>query len=331
MKTARYSEPAKGGVRCLLCPHACLLKEGETGRCHSRTVLDGVLRAAGYGQVPAAHLDPIEKKPLYHFYPGTELFSIGGWGCNLQCQFCQNWTLSQTVKFDPLAAWSVRDVLEHALAGGGIGVAYTYNEPLINVEFVYDCAVALHAAGLKNVLVTNGYTNATPAEEILPYIDAVNLDIKSMENSFYRDICGGSLAPVLRFARQVVAGGVHLEVTNLVIPGLNSDDRQIDMLASWIAETLGTAVPLHLTAYRPEYRMQRPPTGAADLHRVFERARRTLTHVYTGNLNLSSGRDTVCGQCGAMLVLRKNWFTRIENLSADGHCSVCGAASGVIV
>jgi pyruvate formate lyase activating enzyme len=317
-------------VRCLLCPHECLVKEGHSGRCRVRTVSGGILQADGYGQISAAHLDPVEKKPLYHFHPGTFIYSIGGWGCNFRCRFCQNWTISQQTRFDPGNACRAGDVVRQAVASGGIGVAYTYNEPLTGYEFVYDCAEAVRKAGLKNVLVTNGYVEPLPAAALLPWIDAVNLDIKSMDDQFYREVCGGSLAPVLRFARQVVDAGVHLEVTNLLIPGLNSDDRQTDTLASWIAETLGPRIPLHITAYRPEYSMALPPTRAADLRMAFSRAKRLLAHVYTGNLDMPEGRDTLCQSCGAPLVEREGRHPKVT-LTGEGRCASCRTVSEVVV
>ncbi len=317
-------------MRCLLCPHECLVKEGHSGRCRVRSVSDGILQADGYGQISAAHLDPVEKKPLYHFHPGTSIYSIGGWGCNFRCRFCQNWTISQQVHVDPGNATGVEDVVRQAVASGGIGVAYTYNEPLIGYEFVHDCAEAVRKAGLKNVLVTNGYVESLPAAALLPWIDAVNLDIKSMDDPFYREVCSGSLAPVLRFARQVVDTGVHLEVTHLLIPGLNSEERQTDTLASWIAETLGPRIPLHITAYRPEYSMALPPTRAADLRRAFSRAKRLLEHVYTGNLDIPEGRDTRCRSCGALLVERTGRAIKVT-LTAEGRCASCGTASGIVV
>jgi len=330
MHAALYSEPAENGVRCLLCPHGCLLQEGGTGLCHVRMVRGGILRAVGYGQISAAHLDPVEKKPLYHFHPGAAVYSIGGWGCNFRCRFCQNWTISQQACLDPERGCGVDDVVCRALSSGGIGVAYTYNEPLVGYEFVHDCAVAVREAGLKNVLVTNGYINPDPAAALLPWIDAVNLDIKSMEDAFYRKVCGGSLAPVQRFARQVSGAGVHLEVTNLLIPGMNSEDRHIDALASWIAEMLNDRVPLHITAYRPEYSMALPPARESDLRRAYIRAKRLLPFVYTGNLDIPEGRDTRCRHCGVVLVEREARRVRLQGLTTAGRCASCGQDSCMI-
>ncbi len=332
MHAARYTKPAGNGVQCLLCPHGCRLGEGETGRCRVRTVVGGMLQADGYGRISAAHLDPIEKKPLYHFYPGSMVYSIGGYGCNFHCRFCQNWSVSQQFRSGAADVARVEDIVCQAVGTGAVGVAYTYNEPLVGWEFVHDCALAVHDAGLKNVLVTNGYVNAEPAAALLPLMDAVNLDIKSMDDGFYRELCGGSLAPVLRFAREAVAVGTHLEVTNLLIPGANSADLQIDTLVSWIAESLHERIPLHITAYRPEYAMTYPATVARDLQRAFGRAKRRLTFVYSGNLDMDEGRDTRCRICDALLVHRATGFeARITGLTADGQCRDCGAGSGIRV
>lgn len=216
------------------------------------------------------------------------------------------------------------------MSSGGIGVAYTYNEPLIGYEFVYDCAVAARENGLKNVLVTNGYVNSEPAAALLPWMDAVNLDIKSMDDTFYRTLCGGSLAPVLRFAQQVVDAGVHLEVTNLLIPGMNNSTQQIEALAAWIANTLNRHVPLHLTAYHPEYTMVLPSTSRVDLQRAFTVAKRHLAHTYTGNLDLPEGRNTFCERCETLLISREERRVQVS-LDRDGRCRTCGAATGIIV
>ena len=283
MKAARYQNIIEDGrVQCRLCPHGCILHEGQTGLCRVRSVRAGELYADGYGRISSENIDPVEKKPLYHFYPGSSIYSIGGWGCNFSCSFCQNWTISQQVLYG--RELTPQQVVVRASQSGGIGIAYTYNEPLISFEFIYDCAVAARNAGLKNVLVTNGYINREPAAELLPLIDALNIDIKSMEDSFYIEQCGGHLRPVLDFAIQAVECGAHVEITNLIIPGLNDDDGKIVRLAEWVADNLGRETPLHLSAYFPQYKLHNPATEKLQVINAVGLARKHLTNVYAGNV-----------------------------------------------
>ena len=322
LKRAEYwAVQPDGRVGCQLCPHHCQLKEGQTGLCRVRTVHGGVLRAMGYGLISSAHVDPIEKKPLYHFHPGAPIFSVGGWGCNFACVFCQNWTISQRLEPGPRRAPEA--IVEQARASGCALVAYTYNEPLVGFEFVRDCARLAHAAGLKNVLVTNGYVEPAPAAELLPLTAALNVDIKSIEEEFYHRQCRGTLAPVLQFCRQALAAGCHVELTNLVIPTLNDRLEQIERLAEWIAANLGPRVPLHLSAYRPEYKAEQPPTPPDTLLQALARCRNHLAYVYVGNVWAAEGQDTRCPACGHELVTRAGYRTALRGLR-DGACAKCG-------
>jgi pyruvate formate lyase activating enzyme len=287
--------------------------------------MNGELKAAGYGHVSAAHLDPVEKKPLYHFYPGTMIFSIGGWGCNLGCEFCQNWEISQQSPL-PGPEYTPDTIAEQAVKSGSIGVAYTYNEPLIACEFVSDCAQRVRAKGLRNVLVTNGFVLPLPASALLPWIDAVNLDIKSMEKSFYKKSCHAALPPVFDFACQVRAAGCHMEITNLVIPGMNDQDSLFEQLASWMAARLGRHTPLHLSAYHPDYKSKNPPTPLATLAHARELCARHLDYVYIGNQISRHGADTVCPGCHATLIERVGYSVKTAGLTAAGFCAGCGRA-----
>ena len=323
METARYWEAMDSGmIRCGLCPHACRLAEGATGRCRVRTVQGGRLRAVSYGTISSSHVDPIEKKPLFHFYPGEAVFSVGSWGCNFSCSFCQNWSISQ--EGCPASGDVTRpeDVVARAQSAGGIGIAYTYNEPLVSYEFVSDCAALARDAGLKNVLVTNGYVCADPAAELLPLIDALNIDVKCIDDAFYAKHCGGHVRPVLDFATQAVAGGCHVEITNLIIPGLNDDSALIESLAAWIATSLGRCTPLHLSAYHPQYRLGVPATPRLQLERARDQALKHLSYVYLGNTSSALGRDTVCPSCGNALVTREGYDTRIAGIEM-GMCTEC--------
>ena len=323
MQTAKFWEKIDAArVRCHLCPHECVIADGKTGLCGIRKAENGELQAAGYGLLSSVNIDPIEKKPLYHFYPGTEIFSIGGWGCNFACAFCQNWTISQQVMLDS-QRYSPDEVINKAIRANSTGIAYTYNEPLIAYEFVSDCARIAKQKGLANVLVTNGYINSGPANELLPLIDALNIDIKSMEDAFYRKQCRGTLKPVLDFTVQAVKAGCHVEVTNLLIPGLNDSDEVIEALAKWMKDNAGRAVPLHLSAYHPQYKLTNPPTSLELLKRAYDICKKELSYVYIGNVITSTGRDTLCLKCGSVLLERRGYDTRMRGIT-NSACGKCG-------
>lgn len=330
MKTAMYWHKIDGArVQCDLCPHACCLGEGGTGLCRVRTMSGGELKCSGYGLLSSSAVDPIEKKPLYHFHPGSRIFSIGGWGCNLSCRFCQNWTISQQsgVSGD---CRSPHEIVESAFRHGSIGIAYTYNEPLINIEFVRDCAELAKARQLTNVLVTNGHIKAEPAADLLPLVDAMNVDIKSIDPSFYRRYCGGYLEPVLAFVEQAAASGCLVELTNLVIPGLNDGEKCFADLSRWIRTRLGETVPLHLSAYFPRYKLDIPPTPVSTLERAYRICSEDLAYVYVGNIVSKVGCDTLCPGCGTVVVSRRGYAATITNLR-NGNCAVCGRPADLVV
>jgi len=330
MKSAAFWHPVEAGkVQCELCPHHCVIAEKKTGLCGIRRVDDGGLVAAGYGLLSARHNDPIEKKPLYHFHPGSQIFSIGGWGCNFACGFCQNWQISQAVNAQA-PSFRPDEVVQAARDQHSLGIAYTYNEPLINYEFVRDCARLARPAGLLNVLVTNGFIEERPAAELLPLIDALNIDIKSMDEAFYKQQCRGALAPVLRFARQAVAEGCHVEITNLLIPGLNDGKEQVGRVSAWMAANLGRETPLHLSAYHPEYKMDLPSTPTAVLERALARCQRDLTYVYMGNVLSSAGQNTLCPKCAQELIVRQGYTVRIVGI-VNHACRQCGRPADVVM
>lgn len=330
IKRAEYwEETADGRIECGLCPHHCRLGEGQFGLCRVRVVQGGVLNAAGYGLVSARHMDPIEKKPLYHYYPGSVIFSVGGWGCNFGCVFCQNWSISQVGAEEGLRH-SPAEMVQSARQSGSEMIAYTYNEPVVGFEFVRDCCRLAREAGVRNVLVTNGYIERKPAVELLPLLGAVNVDIKSIEESFYRRQCRGTLAPVLRFCEQAVKAGCHLELTNLIIPELNDGEQQLEALAVWIKEHLGSLVPLHLSAYHPDYKLREEATPPTTLARAWEVCRRHLDYVYLGNVVSHEGQDTVCPGCKKELVRRKGYAVRMTGMR-DGHCIHCGRKADFVM
>jgi pyruvate formate lyase activating enzyme len=271
----------EGKVRCLLCPNYCLLKKGETGRCSVRQNQNGRLYSLIYGETTSVALDPIEKKPLYHFHPGNSILSLGTKGCNLKCPWCQNWSISQDLSC-PTEKMTPEEAVVRAKQLNSFGIAYTYNEPFIWYEFVYDTARLAHQEGLKNVLVTNGYVNQKPLEEIIGLIDAMNIDVKSMEESFYQKYCGGKLAPVLKSA-ELSAKRCHIEITNLIIPTLNDKQRDFQKLTDWVAEKLGKDVPLHFSRFFPAYKIDIPSTPIETLKAAEAIAKKRLRFVYLGN------------------------------------------------
>lgn len=320
MEAQFYEKSVDNVVRCLLCPHRCVIRRGKKGLCGVRRNDEGTLIAENYGRVTSAAMDPMEKKPLYHFCPGTHILSLGTVGCNLSCSFCQNYAISQDdSSTSPL---SPEDAVAMAERENAAGIAYTYNEPSIWYEHVLDTAKLAREKGLRNVLVTNGFINQEPLEKLLPYIDAANLDIKSIETDFYRRLCGGRVEPVLQTARRMVKS-IHLEVTNLIIPGENDFPDTVEQLASWIAFELGEHVPVHLSAYFPRYQLDAPPTSMQELKEAAEIFSERSRYVYLGNVSSSS--PTMCFSCGELLVERNGYSVGIKALSDDGKCSACGA------
>ncbi|MFH1189790.1 MAG: AmmeMemoRadiSam system radical SAM enzyme [Candidatus Omnitrophota bacterium] len=283
MKEALFYEKLDSRrVRCRLCPVECLITEGRRGSCGVRVNNGGVLYSEVYGKVASASLDPIEKKPLYHYHPGEHIFSIGTKGCNLHCAFCQNWEISQgsNAGLEDIAA---EEVVKRAKGSGSFGIAYTYNEPFIWYEFVLECAKLAKKSGLENVLVTNGYVNVGPLEEILPYIGAMNIDLKAFNEGFYAKLCGGKLVSVLEVIKRAVKG-CHVELTTLIIPGMNDSEEEIAREARWIRDNAGYETPLHLSRYFPCYKMKLEPTPLATLERAREIAAESLKYVYLGNV-----------------------------------------------
>lgn len=268
-------------VHCLLCPHSCKIPEGKNGICKVRYNLEGILYTKNYGKASSIAMDPVEKKPLYHFHKGKYLLSIGTFGCNFKCDFCQNHEISQTDYFGQmLDIGKLIDICTRYT--DCIGIAFTYNEPSIWYEFVLDCAKKIKSKGLLNVLVTNGYINPGPLMELLPYIDAMNIDVKSMNPEFYKKICGGSLEPVIHTVEESV-NRCHVEITNLIIPEQNDDPNDVRNLARWLAN-LDPDTPLHLTRYYPSYKMKASPTEPAKLLELKKAAKEYLNNVYIGNV-----------------------------------------------
>ena len=277
-----YKKISETEVQCFLCPHLCRIKEDKVGFCGVRIHKAGRLYSLNYGRVATVALDPIEKKPLYHFHPGEFILSVGTIGCNLSCLFCQNWSISKEVQ-TPTEPITSGALIDRAKKLGSFGIAYTYNEPFIWYEFVRQTAEVAKEAGLKNVLVTNGYVSLEPLRELLPFIDAANIDLKSIRNEFYRKVCSGTVAPVLETIKTMCAV-CHVELTNLLIPTENDSDEELSALVDWVYNNVGPDVPLHFSRYFPCYKMTLPPTPVNTLKRAEMIAKKKLKTVYLGNV-----------------------------------------------
>ena len=323
---AAHWRPEGGAVRCGLCPHRCLISEGKQGICGVRENRGGTLLALTYGKVSAVQVDPIEKKPLFHFHPGKPILSVGSVGCNFRCGFCQNYHLVE--KRVPLYPVVVADLVRAARREGAVGISYTYNEPLIWFEFVVDCAREFRKAGMVNVLVTNGYVSPEPLAELLPLVDAMNIDLKSMDPEFYRKICGGELAPVLDTIRES-AKATHVEITTLLVTGENDSEESILDVVDFVAG-VDPDIPLHLSRYMPMHRFTAPPTPPARLAAGFRIARERLPYVYVGNYPLEGAEDTVCPTCGTVVVRRHGYRTDPSGL-AGNRCASCSGPLRFVV
>jgi pyruvate formate lyase activating enzyme len=314
-------------VACDLCPHGCVIPEGAAGDCRVRVNLGGRLRATTYGRPSAVHVDPMEKKPLYHFLPGRTVFSIGTAGCNMHCRNCQNWQLSQRggEEMETVYRAMPDEVVTLARQEGCEALAYTYNDPIVFYEYVEDTAALARAAGLRNVLVTAAFVNREPLRRLCRVLDATNADLKAFDDAFYRSVCSTRLQPVLDALVTFREEGVWLEVTNLVIPTLNDDLALIRRMARWVRDALGPDTPLHFSRFRPMYRMQNLPATPAD---ILERARREaldvgLHHVYIGNLSGHEAESTYCPRDGTRLIQRVGYRIVESRLTPDGRCPTC--------
>jgi len=323
MEASYYQKLRDDKVQCLLCPHECRISPGNFGICKVRENSDGILLASTYEKACAVRFDPIEKKPLYHFFPGSQILSIGTVGCNLTCKFCQNWEISQCCSKDypylkPLPVGEAIRMMSDRT--DNIGMAYTYNEPTVFFEFMLALAKKVKEAGMQNVAVTNGYINPKPLEELLDYVDAFNVDLKAFTEDFYRRVAGGSLAPVKETILAIHAKGRHLELTNLVVTGLNDQPESFEEMVKWIAGELGPGTPLHLSRYFPDYKMDATSTPVTTLLKFHEIASKHLHYVYLGNLETATGRKTLCPSCQSTLIDRAGYMTYKTGLDPKGNC-----------
>jgi pyruvate formate lyase activating enzyme len=333
--TRYWSRLADGRVQCDLCPRACRLQEGQRGLCFVRARENDAIVLTTYGRSSGFCVDPIEKKPLNHFLPGTPVLSFGTAGCNLTCKFCQNWDISKSRETDTLAdAASPERIASEAERLGCRSVAFTYNDPVIFHEYAIDVAQACRERGIKSVAVTAGYVCKEPRAELYAHMDAANVDLKGFTERFYHQVCGAHLEPVketlvyLKHETQV-----WFELTTLLIPGENDSEAELEAMTQWVVEALGCDVPMHFTAFHPDYRMldkERTPLE------VLERAQRIakkngVRYAYTGNVHNPDGETTWCHACGALLVRRDRYRLSGWGLTSDGHCASCGEAwAGVV-
>jgi pyruvate formate lyase activating enzyme len=325
----RYWHPLDDGrVQCDLCPRFCKLGEGQRGLCFIRACERGEIVLTSHGRSSGFCVDPIEKKPLNHFLPGSSVLSFGTAGCNLSCRFCQNWDISKSRETDTLADRASPETIARAARElGCASVAFTYNDPVIFLEYAADVAGACHAAGVRTVAVTAGYICPEPRAELFRYMDAANVDLKAFTEGFYRDLCAGRLAPVLDTLRYVKhETDVWLELTTLLIPGRNDSDEELDRMTTWVASELGPDVPMHFTAFHPDYKLlDVPPTPPETLSRAREIAHRNgIRYAYTGNVHNRVGGSTFCHGCGELVVERDWYRLGTYRLTDDGRCEGCG-------
>ncbi|MHB2020931.1 MAG: AmmeMemoRadiSam system radical SAM enzyme [Candidatus Xenobia bacterium] len=325
---ARWWQPLQDGrIECLLCPRRCRLHEGQRAFCFVRQNLRGEMQLTTYGRSTGFCVDPIEKKPLNHFLPGTPVLSFGTAGCNLGCRFCQNWSISKAKEVEKLSAMATPEAIADAAVRAGCrSVAFTYNDPVIWAEYAIDTAKACHERGIKTVAVTAGYITPEARDEFYQHMDAANVDLKAFTETFYHHLTYSHLDPVLETLRWLRhETNVWFEITNLMIPGENDSADETARMCDWIAGTLGPDVPLHFTAFHPDFKLlDRPPTPPATLHRACQQARDAgLRYVYSGNIRDVPGQSTYCPQCGACVVSRDGYDIGSYALR-DGRCIECG-------
>ena len=323
-----YTKLAEKKIQCELCPWRCIVKPGERGRCEVRENVEGKYISLVYGRIAAHHNDPIEKKPFYHFLPGTHAFSVATAGCNVDCKFCQNWELAQQRPEDlPNVIFSPDELIRYAVKWGCASIAYTYNEPTVFNEFVYDVANLGKTNGVRNVVISNGYINREPLLALCKVIDAYKVDLKAFTESYYRDVVGGRLAPVLDTLVTLKRENVWTEIVYLVVPTLNDDTSSVMEMVKWIVRELGRDVPLHFSRFYPKYRLQNlPPTPVPTLERLRMIALdEGLRYVYLGNVPGHDAGNTMCPQCGKLLIQRVGYRIYVNEIR-EGCCRFCGRA-----
>ena len=333
MYLARYWKKEGEFIRCELCPRRCIIPEGKVGFCRVRKNIGGKLYSLVYGKPSSIGIDPIEKKPFYHFYPGTKTLSFATVGCNFRCKFCCNWEISQAeVNILPQKEVLPKEIVEMAEKEKVQGIAYTYIEPTIFFEYAFDTAKIAKPKGFYNVFVTNGYAMERPLNDIKPYLDAVVIDFKGNNEKFYREYSSAELEEVKRGVLKYKKIGVHIEITNLIVPGLNDNLDELREFANWIKEKLGKDTPYHILRYFPTYKMQTPPpTPVEILKKVYDVSKEEgLNYVYIGNIEETKYNNTYCPTCGELLIERQFMQTTKINLTKDNRCPKCGTKIPIV-
>jgi pyruvate formate lyase activating enzyme len=312
-------------IECRLCPHFCRITTGRKGICGVRKNTGEKIELMTYGAISGYSLDPVEKKPLYHFFPGMNVLSIGSFGCNMRCDFCQNWQISQNKDDNYSLNSDPEKIVSDSLsARNNVGLAFTYNEPIVWFEFMRDMALRIKEKGLCTVMVSNGFVNPDPLKEITGFIDAFNIDLKAFNQDFYKKMTGADLEPVKESIRQISKSGRHFELTTLVIPGRNDSEKEMEEEVKWIAGETGDETPLHLSRYFPMYKRDDPATPQATLDKMYGIASKYLKYVYTGNTDSLNGQDTRCSRCGTTVTRRAGYNVRLTGLDKEGNCLKCG-------
>lgn len=322
-----YSKKDNGFAACGLCPHGCYIGEGKSGLCRTRNVINGELKLLNYGQISSMAMDPIEKKPLYHYKPGSHILSVGSYGCNLRCGFCQNYRISmEKPKTEFVEPYELINIAIKAKSQGNIGIAFTYNEPSTWYEYVYDTAVAAEKYDLDIILVTNGFIELEPLKKLISYVDAMNIDLKAYNNQFYQEVCGGNFEDVKKVIEEADKK-CHVEVTTLLVNGYNDSMEEIEGLSSWIS-SINRDIPLHLSRYFPSYKFDAPATPVSTILNSVEVSRKYLNYVYPGNL-AEADSNTYCPKCGNMVIDREGYHTKV--LLVENKCPECNTELNIVL
>lgn len=321
-----YTKLDNKKVQCNLCHHTCVISDGNAGICLIRQNIEGKLYQTSYNEVTSLNIDPVEKKPLYHFFPGTEVLSLGTNGCNLKCSFCQNWQISTQIT--TRKSVTIDELLDISFKNNIKSIAYTYNEPIIWYEFVLDCMKAFRKAGIKNIMVSNGCINPEPLHGIIPYLDAINIDIKGFNSNFYKWV-KGNFDLVKQTVETISKTDIHMELTNLIIPTKNDDENEFESMCKWIA-SLNPNIVLHISRYFPSYKCNIPPTNTDTIANLYEKAKKHLKFVYPGNINIGNNTEnTYCPDCSALLIKRSGFNTK--TILKDNRCPHCNRVADFII
>ncbi len=330
MKPAIYFDELENSVlECLLCPHHCKIKPGDAGICGARMNRNGMLYSLNYGELTSIGMDPVEKKPLYHYRPGKSVLSVGSWGCNMKCPHCQNWSIA-TKRPRHIQLVKPTQLLRIIESEESWGVAFTYNEPTVFFEFILDTARVAAKTGIETLLITNGYIESDPLELLVQSVSAMNIDLKGWNDEYYLKELGAKKEYVLRTIERAVEVGVHVEITTLLVTGKNDSLEELEEEFKWLS-SLSKDIPIHLTRYYPAHKAEMPPTDIKRMKEAREIAKKYLNYVYLGNISETEGGNTYCPECGALLVERKGYSIELVKLDEKGRCSECGKEIPVIL